>query len=179
MSDLSRRVRNLVGRGVVGLVNAATKLQTLQIRLLAGEVKDKVEHFEPYGFTSHALPGAEHVTLFMDGDRSHGVTIVVADRRYRLQGLPAGAVALHDNVGTRIVLSADGEITVTADTRVTIDAPLVRITGSLQVDENIVADGDISDQGDKSMSGMRDVFNDHDHDHGDPAGTTAVPNQQQ
>jgi len=69
-----------------------------------------VEHFEPFGFTSKPLPGAEHITLFLDGDRSHGVTIVVADRRYRLTDLADGESALHDAYGNKVHLKKDGTI---------------------------------------------------------------------
>lgn len=171
-------VANLVGRGVVALANAAGKLQRLQLRLLDGDVKDNVEHFEPYGYTAKPLPGAEHVTLFLDGDRSFGITVVVADRRYRVKDLPDGGVALFDSAGSRIVLSADGRITVTAAAKVVIDSPVVEITGDLMVAQNIVAQGDISDQGDKSMASMREVYDGHDHDL-PGGGTTSEPNQLQ
>ena len=169
---------NMFVRGVVSAVNSLGKLQLLQLRLLWRETKDNVEHFEPFGFTSHPLPGAEHVTVFMDGDRSHGITLVVTDRRYRLQGLPAGGVALYDSAGACVVLSADHRIKVKADTKVLIDSPDVEITGSLKVGQNIVADGDISDHTNKKMSTMRQIYDGHTH----PipgGGATNAPNQQQ
>lgn len=153
---------SLIARGVVAAVHAAGRMQRLQLRLLAGEVKDEVEHLEPYGYTSHALPGAEHLTLFLDGDRSHGVAIVVADRRYRLQALPAGGVALYDNAGSSFVLNADGTVKTTAVTKVTIDCPLVEATGDLKVGGNILADGEVADRGGaKTMADMRDAYNAH------------------
>ena len=157
-------VRNLISRGLVALVNAAGRAQRVQVRLLAGEVKDNVEHLEPFGFTSHPLPGAEHVTLFPNGDRSHAVTIVIADRRYRLQALPAGGVALYDASGSAVTLSADGEISVQCATRVRLVAPLVVVEGDLQVTGNVTAAGNIADQGGaKSMAGMRADYNAHRH----------------
>lgn len=108
MAPLRRSLGNMIARGVVTSVNAATKMQTLQIRLMADESKSDVEHFEPYGFTSHPKSGAEQVALFPDGDRSHGVVIVVADRRYRLQGLQAGEMAIHDDQGQKVHLTRDG-----------------------------------------------------------------------
>lgn len=102
-----RAIQNIALRATVRLVNSATKMQTLQISLREGEVKDSVEHFEPYGFTSHAQPGAEALTLFFNGDRSHGVSICVADRRYRLKGLAEGEVALHDDQGQKVHIKRD------------------------------------------------------------------------
>lgn len=46
---------NLLVRGTVVLGNAAKKMQALQMRLLAGEVKDNLEHFEPYGLGHHVF----------------------------------------------------------------------------------------------------------------------------
>lgn len=52
--------------------------------------------------TAHA--GAEAVVLFPSGDRSHGVVISVADRRYRLKGLKSGEVAIYTDEGDSIIL---------------------------------------------------------------------------
>ena len=52
-------VTALINRAVVGTKNGARKLRTLQIELLDGDVRQPVEHFEPYGFTSEPLQDAE------------------------------------------------------------------------------------------------------------------------
>lgn len=173
LAPLARSVGNMLARGTVVLANSAGKMQSLQVRLLSGEAKDGVEHFEPYGFTSAPLSGAEHVTFFFGGDRSHGVTVVVADRRYRLQGLQSGEVALHDDQGTRLVLKRGGVVEVVAATKVRMVTPLLEVTGEIK------ADGNITDQvpsGGKSMAAMRSTYNTHTHP-GDSGGTTGTPNQ--
>lgn len=139
LGPYARRLGNLVGRGVVSAVKSTSKMQTLQLRLMADEAKDNVEHFEPFGFTSKPLAGAEHLTLFLDGDRSHGVTVVVADRRYRLTTLADGEVALHDAYGNKVHLKADGTLDVIAAAKVQISSPLVTISGNLQVGGTITA----------------------------------------
>lgn len=107
LAPLARSVANMLARGTLVLASSSSKMQSLQLRLLSGEAKDGVEHFEPYGYTSRAHGGAEVVTLFLGGDRSHGIAIVVADRRYRLQGLEQGEVALHDDQGQKVHLKRD------------------------------------------------------------------------
>lgn len=87
-------VRNLIARGEVSATSVA-KMQGLQATLFAGEIKDGIEHFEPAGFTSHPLPGSEPVVLFPGGDRSHGIAVVVADRRTRPTDLPAGGACVY------------------------------------------------------------------------------------
>lgn len=167
LAPLARSVGNLLARGTVVLANSAGKMQSLQVRLLSGEAKDGVEHFEPYGFTSAPLSGAEHVTFFFGGDRSHGVTVVVADRRYRLQGLQSGEVALHDDQGTRLVLKRGGIVEVVAAVKVRMVTPLLEVTGQIK---------DLSDSSGKTMSQMRATYNSHTHP-GDSGGTTGTPNQ--
>lgn len=127
LAPAQRRLQNMILRGTVALVNAATKMQTLQIRGLQGETLDGLEHFEPYGFTSRPHPGAEHITLFVDGDRSHGITVVVADRRYRLQGMETGEVALHDEQGQSVHMKRDGVVEVTATEILRLVAPNIEL----------------------------------------------------
>ncbi|MFG0272675.1 phage baseplate assembly protein V [Pseudomonas sp. zjy_14] len=136
-------MRNFLARGVVALVDAGRLLQGLQMRLTADEVKDGMEHFEPYGFTSNPHPGAEGLAAFLGGDRSHGVVICVSDRRFRLQGLQSGEVALHTDEGDvlhfkrgRVIEVQTATFRVKADTAVEFDTPLISTTG------RIVSDGD-------------------------------------
>ena len=93
VAPLERRLRLAVSRAVVALVDDARKLQTLQVKLLADEVRDRVEHFQPFGFAARPLAGAEGVFLSVGGSREHGV---VDDRRHRPAGkLEEGESALY------------------------------------------------------------------------------------
>ena len=133
-APLARRLTNMLARGVVLLVNTASKMQALQISLLAGETADNLEHFEPYGYTSHPHPGAEAITVFVDGDRAHGITIVVADRRYRLRGLAAGEVALSDDLGQKVHLTRAGIVIDGANLPIAFNnTPLVTFNCSVAV----------------------------------------------
>lgn len=108
LAPLARRVSNMTARGVVSVVNAASKIQGLQVKLLADEIKDGLEHFENYGFTAHPKVGAEALVVFLGGDRSHGIVVATPDRRFRLTGLEEGEVALYDDLGHYIKLARDG-----------------------------------------------------------------------
>ncbi|WP_448144616.1 phage baseplate assembly protein V [Pseudomonas silesiensis] len=141
-------MRNILARGLVALGNSASKLQSLQLRLLAGEVKDNVEHLEPYGFTACPLEGAEALAGFIGGDRSHAVVIVVADRRFRLQGLKSGEVALYTDEGDRLHFKRGRVIeieTVTLNIKATdsvnFDTPLITSTGRIETAGDQVAGG--------------------------------------
>ncbi len=137
------RLQMMTSRVVIRLVNDALAWQAVQLDALAGETHDGVERVQEYGFTSHPIPGAEGVMVCPGGLRSHGLVIVVGDRRYRLKGLEQGEVALHDDQDQVVKLARAGiqiitplkvevtapEVIVTADTKVVVIAPEVHLGG--------------------------------------------------
>lgn len=165
MSLLTR----LLARGTVVLANSANKLQSLQMRLTAGEVNDDMEHFEPYGFTSNPLAGAEGIATFLGGDRSHAVVLVVADRRYRLKALAAGEVAIYTDEGDkihfkrgRVIDIETATLNIRASSGVNIDSPTLSMSGK------------IVSQGDQLAAGISQI--NHVHSGVQPGpGQTGVP----
>lgn len=150
------RLMNVLTRGVVALANSASKLQTLQMRLTAGELKDGMEHLEPYGFTSCPHAGAEALAGFMGGDRSHGVVIVVSDRRYRIQELEPGEVAIYTDEGDkvhfkrgRVIAVETGTLNITATDSVNFNTPKITQTGQ------------IISQGDQLAGGVSQINHPH------------------
>lgn len=80
---------------------------------------------------------------------------------------PEGAIKVTSQ--STVTFESDGETTVKAP-HVTVDTPEAKFTG------NIVAAGtitDLAESGGRSMDGMRQVFNDHDHT--DPQGGKVQP----
>jgi phage baseplate assembly protein V len=141
-------LKNMLSRGTLSLVKAAAKMQGLQVRLLADEVKDGMEHFEAYGYTSNPHPGAEVLAAFFGGDRSHGVVVCVADRRFRLQGLESGEVALYTDEGDKLHFKRGRQIEIEtltlkikAEAGVEFDTPEIRTTGKIVSAGDQVAGG--------------------------------------
>ncbi|WP_210014581.1 phage baseplate assembly protein V [Pseudomonas palmensis] len=139
---------NVIARGELALSNPDGMMQTMQMRLNADEVKDGMEHFEPYGFTSNPHPGAEAVAVFVGGDRSHGLVIQVSDRRFRLQALKTGEVALYTDEGDFLHFKRGREISIEtmtlrikAGTAVEFDTPLISTTGRIESVGDQVAAG--------------------------------------
>lgn len=168
-------LKDLINRATVSAKNGARRLRTLQVQLLGGDIRESVEHFEPYGFTSEPHVGAEAIGLALGGDRDQTLAVVVADRRYRPTDLKDGEVCVFDDLGRKVYLSRNGirvegvssPVTVKTSASVTVDAPLTKCTGDLEVGGNIVAKGDIKDKGgDYSMAGMRSIYNGHTHNGG-------------
>ena len=126
-------------RGSVVRADSSPKMQVLQVVVYAGDVRDGVEHFEPYGFTSCPADapsdgrGAEAIVVDLGGCSDHPVAIVVGDRRYRVTGLAKGEVCIHDDQGQRIHLKRDGieiqakKVTVTSDGEVTVNSDSVKL----------------------------------------------------
>lgn len=113
LRPVATRIANSIARGVVQLVDDSKKMQLLQIGVLADETVEGAggaEHFQPYGFSSVPLVGAEHVVLFPNGDREHPMVIAVADRRYRPTGRPSGEINVYHYRGAKIRMLEDGNI---------------------------------------------------------------------
>lgn len=112
-TSMAGRIRNMVARATILLVNASSRVQRLQARLLGDEVGDSLEYFEHYGFTSNPHPGLEAAVLFMGGSRDHGIIVGVADRTFRIKGLKSGEVAIYTDEGDSIVLKRERNMEVT------------------------------------------------------------------
>ena len=141
-------LKSMLVRGTVIMADAARKLQTLQVRLTAGEIKDGAEHFEAYGFTSHPKDGAEVLTAFLGGDRSHAVVLVASDRRFRIKELEPGEVAIYTDEGDKVhfkrgrVIEFDTvTLKVKATEMVDFDTPLIRTSGRIESAGDQVAGG--------------------------------------
>ena len=134
-------------RAVVTAIDDAGPLQTVQAEAMAGELIDQAERVQDYGFASHPHAGAEAVAVFGSGHRNHPLIIAVADRRYRLQALAAGEVAIHDDLGqvvhlTRdgieissplaLTLTAEGVIEVESTTEIALTAPKVTVAAATE-----------------------------------------------
>lgn len=192
LAPIYRRIRLMLTRGVGHLVNPNTKMQTMQVELLEGEVLDGVEHPEPYGFTSNPLPGFEAFGVSFGGRRGHTVVLIAADRRHRKQNLSPGEVALSTDegdviyfkrgkiieitAGTKVKVTAP-EVEVVAATKVTVTSPLVEMSGALNVAGAITSATSVADPN-GTMQEMRGTYNGHTHpENNQVGGNTNAPNQ--
>ncbi|CNF00526.1 MULTISPECIES: phage baseplate assembly protein V [Yersinia] len=181
LGGIQRGLSNMLVRAVVRHLDSSSKNQMLQIQMIADELKDNIEHLEPYGFTSAAHTGAEAFAAFPDGDRSHGVVLVVADRRYRIKGLKSGEVAIYSDEGDSIILKRGNQIEVNtkqfivnAEEKAVFNTPLIEASGQIKAQGNVESAADVQDET-GTMAAMRGQFNSHTHPHGEP--NTDVPNQ--
>ena len=117
----TRRSLLSVARGVFRRADDSKKQQLVDVDLFSKESKAKVEHWLPYGFTFVPQDGAEALTVFLGGNRSHGIVVGVSDRRHRPTNLKPGEVAMHDDQGQILHLTRDG-IHVKTSKKITFEA---------------------------------------------------------
>lgn len=109
LAPLYRRLRLMIARGVIELVDESKKMQTVQVSTLADVTKDDVERFQQYGFSSYPKSGAEALVLHVRGD--HPVVVSVDDRRYRPKTLAEGESCMYTlQNGVRVLCKSNGEI---------------------------------------------------------------------
>lgn len=125
---LADRVALSVARAILKIVDDSLPIQAVQVDLLSGETRDRVERMQEYGFTSVPLPGCRGISLFIGGDRSSGSIIATEDYRYRKKGLKAGEVAIYTDEGDCIHLKRGRVIEITATNGVTVNAPTVTVS---------------------------------------------------
>lgn len=166
-------------RGKLTRNNSASPIQLAQAAGLADELLQNVELMQQYGYTSNPPSGSECIVLPLGGCTGHGIIIATEHGTYRLKNLKPGEVALYSDEGDSIVLKRGRIIEVTtqtfrinATTAIELNAPVITGNAATSVSFNtpvvnasaaIVAQGDISDHGNKSMSAMRTVYNGHTH----------------
>lgn len=173
LKAVENRVRMMLARAIVSLVDDAAQAQALQVELLEGESQDGVERFQQYGLSAHPHPGAEALVAFVGGLRSHGVVLAVEDRRYRLKGLQQGEVALYDDLGNVVLLGREA-LTVTAVAKLRVEAPAVEIAcetatvdasdtvsmtapGGVTIAANVAIVGDVAIDGELTVAGDTSV----------------------
>lgn len=127
LDPLRKRLANLVARAIVRLVADDKNLQELQLEVLKGELRDRCERFQEYGFTSVPLPGAEAVAVFVGGNRDHPIVLAVDDRRYRMKNLIGGEVAIYTDEGDYVHFKRGREIHVVAGNKVTVDTKVAEV----------------------------------------------------
>ena len=104
---MHRQIGGMALRGVVSATGDGAKMQTVQVRIAADEVTQDLEHFQPYGFTSQALAGAEAIVLAVGAQYEGRVAIAVSDRRSRPK-VQAGESVLYDDQGQLVAIRRNG-----------------------------------------------------------------------
>lgn len=168
IAPIRRRVRLMISRAVLSAISDGAGIQLVQVKLLDGEVRDGVERFQDYGFTSVPLPGAEGVAGCISGSRDHAVIIKMDDRRYRIKGLQPGEVAFYtykdkEDHKHRIIFKNDGSIEVLGKNITVKATEIARIEGDkVHVHAQTEYKFDVNGQGQKWNGSKVDKWQDDD-----------------
>lgn len=153
-AELLNRLRMLVMRSRVQLVDDTKAVQLVQVKVGSDWVQHLVPRLGEYGLHGNPPAGADAVMLFLAGNPSDSVVIATGHQMYRLH-LQPGEVALADDQGQVIKLSRTG---------IEITAPLgVSIVGDVAVTGNVSVTGNTTHTGQVSANGKRI---DESHRHG-------------
>jgi phage gp45-like len=165
-AETAAALRGQAVRGVVIAVRDGTMVQGLTVETHQGVVR-VVEVMQQFGISSVPPAGGVAVLLALGGDQGDMVALPAGCPSARMGGLAPGEVVIHDADGNRIHLRAGGTIEVQANTKVTVTAPEVEITGNVRIVGDLVVTGQISDAA-GSMQEMRGHYNAHAHPTGTP-----------
>lgn len=111
------------------------KMQTHQVKSLAGEVLEDVEYFQPYGFTSRPPQGSEAIAFPVGGDRGHMVIVASSDRGVRKKEMEEGEVGFYHQNGDYIYLK-DGNKLETKTKEATTNAEDRAVTNTKEFEAN-------------------------------------------
>ena len=95
LAPIKRKIFLIIGRAIVSAIDNTGDTQRVQLQLLAEEIASKVERFEEYGFSTYPFSGSQAVSVFINGDRAHGIILCVHDRRYRPTYLEEGEIVFY------------------------------------------------------------------------------------
>lgn len=200
IATIDTRIRRALGqirlafRGKGGAINTAPPVQLVDGEGLKDEAMRAVELMQHYGHTSVPPAGFMYVAVPVGGKSAHAVIVATEHGTYRLKGLKTGEVALYTDEGDSIVLKRGRLIEVNTQTfrvnaaaAIEFNAPTITGNATTQValntplvaaSQDVKAQGEVIDHGNKTMSGMRQVFNGHTHnENNSTGGPTNQPNQ--
>jgi len=92
---ITNKIFLLLGRAVLNAIENSEDTQKLKVLALSDEVINDIERFQEYGFETYPFADSEVFIGFLNGNRDHGIALVVHDDRHRLKDLVEGEVAVY------------------------------------------------------------------------------------
>ena len=97
---------SMVSRGKVTDAQRGKVRNMVQLQLLNGEQRDRVEYIMPYGMSALPAAGSDAIMLTVGGTRDDVVAIAVADPSKQIRGLALGEFGFSDANST-VVFKTD------------------------------------------------------------------------
>lgn len=167
LRSLANRLLHIVSRGRLQFVDDAAAVQKVQVRVIGDVLQDNVPRMSEYGFQSSPPIDSDAVLLYLAGNPSDGVVIATGNQQYRLRNLQPGEVAISDNRGQKVYLSASG-------IRIEGTSLTINASGGATLNGNLTVNGNTSFAGQVSANGHR-IDDTHQHTGGTFSGLTGAP----
>ncbi len=203
-ADVDARIWRFLGgvrgplKGKTTRLSAGRRVMVAQAEGVSGEMFQGAEVFQHCGFRSVLPAGTQVIILPVGGSSAHGVIVASTNGAGFSADLASGELQIFNETdGARITLRNGRLVEVDCDflhiratASVTVDTVNFTVNASAAVElatptshttGHLSADGEITDHAASSprtMSGMRDAFQNHDHNEFDVVGDpTGKPNQ--
>jgi phage gp45-like len=169
-TPVSARLRGMVTRGKVISATLNPKRCLVQLSGLAGEIRQKIELFLPFGMSAYPSGGEDLILLQVGNSRSHLVALFADASGLRITDLQQGEFGWKDGNAQHIVLRSDRIeiVSPTKDIFITTPVGNVNINGVvIDEDGNITAPGTINAADEITAKNTHTVSG---HIHSDPQG---------
>jgi len=139
LEPIKTRIRVLAQRAILSLIDDDNPIQLVQVEILKGEVKGRIERLQNYGFTGVPPIEGEAVVLNFGGNRENALVLIAENSKYRKRGLKSGEVAVYDKNGSFILLKANGDIAINPAGKVYLGAETLAATAGVVTGECLCA----------------------------------------
>ena len=137
----------LIGLGKINTVKDDGNAQLAQVQLTAAQTRDQSPVLGLFGVISNAPAGSDAVYLAQGGDSSKVLVIATNHQASRFRNAPSGAGGCYDQVGSSLLLSNDGNATLTVSGTFTIK--IGTMTAVFSNAGLVVTEGAITSTGDQ------------------------------
>lgn len=103
-----QKMRLMIGRGLVNLIDDAKGLQEIQADILDSETREGIERAQNFGMTSHPPAGSEAFMVAIAGSRDHLVAVAVDNASIRPKNLKQGEVKIYSAHDSFFYLDNEG-----------------------------------------------------------------------
>jgi phage gp45-like len=171
IDELIHKMRLIVGRCIIIASGYDSNDLKVDVELLAGEKRRKLDFLQQYGLISRPIGDVSGLALFVGGNRANGVVVACNGEEAAMQKkLEPGEVCLLSPCGQQIYLKKDGSVSIVSGNGE------IKVDGKLIVTEGIEAGGEVSSKMDViAFKNMPNKVGLSTHIHVTPAGNSSPP----
>lgn len=162
--DRARALGPTINRGRITAARVRNGRVLVDIEMVSGDVRSRVELLQPNGFTAVPGIGAGVVVMEIGGQRGHLVAMAGDDPALRVTDAGPGEIGIRDARGQQVVFRDDGvqisgalKITVESSGEVVVIAPTIRL-GSASANKLVALDGDPVTTGGNVIASANKVY---------------------